>query len=293
VILGVALAAGYGALRISRLPARSLGKVAAIQPSFAFSDKQNRELWNRIVDSLLHLSERAMDSTRPQLMTWPEAAVPYFFEFDPAWSSRIADQARRYQTPMLVGGLDLIRHSDSKYDYYNAAFLYDTAGRRDQTVYHKRFLVPIVERVPFVNPAWFSRYESAFESESRDYRARGADFLVNITNDAWFGRSSAPYQHAAHLVMRAIENRIGIARAANNGISEFVDPFGRTYDETRLDEVTFIANEVWTTDVRTVYTRLGDWVGILSLVGTLALAGFAARKRGEEGRGKREEANSH
>src|SRR6185436_4206840 len=171
---------------------------------------------------------------------------------------------------------DLKRYSATTYDYYNAAFLFDSSGRRDaQPAYHKRFLEPMVKRVPFINPALFSRmqgfggfgigtqgpvyqvpsgkfgvlicYESAFEGESRDYRQRGADFLVNITNDAWFGHSSAPYQHAAHLVMRAIENRVGIARAGNNGISEFVDPFGRAYHVTKLDEVRFIADDVRTT----------------------------------------------
>jgi apolipoprotein N-acyltransferase len=129
-------------------------------------------------------------------------------------------------------------------------------------------------------------YESAFEEESRDYRRRGADFLVNITNDAWFGHSSAPYQHAAHLVMRAIENRVGIARSGNNGISEFVDPFGRAYHVTRLDEVTVIADEVKTTGIKTFYTRFGDWVGLLSLVATALMVGLGSRKAG---RGKREE----
>ncbi|MBI4503247.1 MAG: apolipoprotein N-acyltransferase [Gemmatimonadetes bacterium] len=307
VMVGIGLAAAYGAVRVATLESRLVGRVAAIQPSIGFSDKHDPALFNAIVDSLLHLSQRALDSTRPQLMTWPEAAVPFFFDVYPDWSPRIGAQAQASHVPMLVGGLDLQRYSNGTYDYYNAAFLFDTTGRRDaQPPYHKRFLVPIVERVPFVNPAWFRKlqwfggfgigkpgvlyripmgrfgvlicYESAFEEESRDYRRRGADFLVNITNDAWFGHTSAPYQHAAHLVMRAIENRIGVARAANNGISEFVDPLGRTYHVTRLDEVTFIADDVKTTDVQTIYSRVGDWVGWLSLMGTAMVAAMAARK---------------
>src|SRR5256885_4436832 len=66
-------------------------------------------------------------------------------------------------------------------------------------------------------------YESIFEDLARSYRRRGADFLVTITNDAWYGRTAGPYQHASHLVLRAIESRMGIARAANDGISEFID----------------------------------------------------------------------
>src|SRR6185503_14568776 len=106
-------------------------------------------------------------------------------------------------------------------------------------------------------------------------RRRGADFIVNITNDSWFGRSAAPYQHAAHLVMRAIETRVGIARAANNGISEFVDPLGRVYHATRLDDTTFVTDTVFTTDARTVYTGLGDWVGLLAVLGSLLMVALA------------------
>jgi len=163
--------------------------------------------------------------------------------------------------------------------------------------------VPIVERVPFVNPRWFDQlqwfggaapgepgpvyrlplgafgilicYESAFEDLPRRYRRLGADFLVNVTNDAWYGRTSAAYQHPAHLVMRAIETRMGIARAANDGVSEFVDPLGREHLRTGKEVQTTEAGEGFTTDARTVYVVLGDWVGWLSLVGTLALVGAA------------------
>jgi apolipoprotein N-acyltransferase len=316
VVIGIVLAIAYGALRMSTVQTRTVGHVAAIQPSIGYQDKYDRDLYGRIVDSLLHLSQRGMDSAHPQLMLWPEAAVPYFFESYPQWSEWIGNQARANRVPMLVGGLGFTRHTDSSYDYFNSAFFFDTTGRRDPQRYDKRFLVPIVERVPFVNPKWFSGlhwfggfgigkpgplyassigkfgvlicYESAFEEESRDYRRRGADLLVNITNDAWFGHSSAPYQHAAHLVMRAIENRVGVARAGNNGISEFVDPFGRAYHVTRLDEVTVIADEVKTTDIKTFYTRFGDWVGLLSLVGTALMMGMGYLKGREKGKGKRE-----
>jgi apolipoprotein N-acyltransferase len=113
-------------------------------------------------------------------------------------------------------------------------------------------------------------YESAFEDLPRRYRARGADFLVNITNDAWFGRTAAPVQHASHLVLRAIETRMGIARAANSGVSEFVDPLGYAYDRTRLDTEDAIADHLRTSDVTTLYVRWGDWVGLLSILATVA-----------------------
>src|SRR6185436_9463033 len=289
-----------------------LGRVAVIQPS-------EFEKWNKapgasdsVMNRLLRLSQDALTATRPDLLAWPEAAVPGWFVNRPDWEARIAQQAMSGGVPLLVGGLDAKIYPDNSSDYWNAAFLFETTGSRNiQPVYHKRELVPIVERVPFINPRWFSGikffggfavgdagpvyrvrigqfgvlicYESAFEDQTRDYRRRGADFIVNITNDSWFGRSSAPYQHAAHLVMRAIENRVGIARAANNGISEFVDPLGRVYHATRLDDTTFVADTVFTTDVRTTYSVLGDWVGILAVLGSVLTVGLAWR-RGRDAR---------
>jgi apolipoprotein N-acyltransferase len=179
-------------------------------------------------------------------------------------------------------------------------------------VYHKRYLVPITERVPIAGPRWIrSRffggftpgtalpvyelrkrgsdrmlrfgalicYESAFENLARGYRRGGAEFLVNITNDAWFGRTLGPYQHAAHLVMRAIESRVGIARAANSGISAFVDPLGREHQRTALDVRTFETREILTAEGLTLYARLGDWVGTLSLLATALLVGYAWWRR--------------
>jgi apolipoprotein N-acyltransferase len=175
--------------------------------------------------------------------------------------------------------------------------------------------VPVTERVPFFPVRWFRRipglkrwsggfargrelpvyeaaiggfgvvicYESAFEDLPRRYRRAGADFLVNITNDAWFGRTSAPAQHASHLVLRAIETRMGVARAANSGISQFVDPLGRTYASTALETDALIADRLRTSDVTTPYVRLGDWVGTLAVLGTLGLAWLALMPRRPSG----------
>src|SRR6266536_3137751 len=197
-------------------------------------------------------------------------------------------------------------HPGGSYDSYNAAFFYDSTGSwRAAPVYGKHYLVPVVERVPFFPvrlfqslpglgrwsggfargrdlPVYRARigrfgvlicYESAFEDLPRKYRRAGADFLVNITNDAWFGRSAGPYQHASHLVLRAIETRLGIARAANDGISEFVDPLGGTHEATGLEQEAAVAGRLRTSDVVTLYVRLGDWVGTLVVLATLAFAG--------------------
>jgi apolipoprotein N-acyltransferase len=304
----VLLALGYGRWRERTITVRPLGTVALIQPNEGFDQKWSRPA-QEVFDDLMRLSQAALPAGDPDLILWPEAAIPRYFPYPP-WERRIGALARETRTSMLVGGLDIIRHGPGTYDYenWNAAFLFDSTGTRaPYPVYHKRYLVPITERVPFLPPEWFHLpffggfeaggpgvvyqvglgrfgvvvcYESAFEDLSRTYRAAGADFLVNITNDAWFGESSAPRQHLSHLTMRAIETRMGVARAANTGISAFVDPLGRVHQRTRLGERTVVLGRVTTSSARTLYVALGDWVGLLSLTGTgllLALAWWRRR----------------
>jgi apolipoprotein N-acyltransferase len=310
----ILLALGYGAWRMKTLPVREVGVVGLVQPNEGFREKWDPEHQNAVVAKLLAMSRQVMALARPQLVVWPEAAIPGYLFQNPAWDEAISGLAGASHTPILAGGLhaDPPPHAPPPIPYYNAAFLYDsTGGRGSHPVYAKHYLVPITERVPFVPVRWlrrvpglgrwsggFSRgrdvpvyetaigrfgviicYESAFEDLPRKYRARGADFLVNITNDAWFGRTSAPYQHASHLVLRAIETRMGVARAANSGISEFVDPLGRAYAATALDQEAIVADRLRTSDVMTLYVRLGDWVGTLVVALTLAGGALLLKRR--------------
>lgn len=304
VVIGALLAAGYGVIRERQIPLREVGEIALIQPNVGYDEKRRSAPYlDSLVRALVVQSVVVVDEGDPDLVIWPEVAVPYYFDSFPSWEIAIQEHAARAGTPIVVGGLDAA--SD---EYFNSAFLFDSTGRHDtQPVYHKRELVPIVERVPFIDPRWIDLdwfggfgvggpgpvyevgigrfgvlicYESIFEYLSRDYRRRGADFLVNITNDAWYGLTSAPYQHAAHLVMRAIENRVGIARGANSGISQFVDPLGRTYQSTRLEVKTAVTGVLMTSDVVPPYTRWGDWVGVWVVVLSLGLCAWAwSRKR--------------
>lgn len=307
VVVSVALALGYGAWRTRTLPLRDLGTVGLIQPNEGFREKWDPLHADSVVAKLVDLS-RGLTARGPvDLLIWPEAAIPGFLQ--PSWEAAIAGLAREGRTPIFTGGIYAEYHFDRSYDYFNAAFYFDSAGRwRPYPVYEKHYLVPVVERVPFV-PArllqsvpgvgrWsggFGRgrglplyqspigrfgvlicYESAFEDLGRGYRREGADFLVNITNDAWYGRTAGPYQHLAHLIMRAIETRTGIARAANDGISEVVDPLGRTFAETGLEEEATVSAHLRTSDVIPLYVRLGDWVGVLVVLTTLAFAAVLA-----------------
>jgi apolipoprotein N-acyltransferase len=307
VAAGLLLATLYGVMRERTVQTRPVGRVALLQPNIGYEEK-----WQGSGSPVFRASlDLAYDAAQelPILIAWPEAAVPAYLG-DPRWATwreSITMLSRLGHTPQIVGALDRVDAGKPTQEVYNAAFFFDELGRMDTAhVYRKQYLVPITERVPFVNPRWFNIkffggfgighdrslydidegrfgvlicFESAFEDLSRSYRRAGADFIVNITNDMWFGRSAGPYQHAAHLVMRAIENRVGIARAANTGISEFVDPLGRVYDATPLDAQLKIADTVLTTDVRTLYVRLGDWVSILGLVTGAGLVLFSLMKR--------------
>ncbi|HEX4627224.1 MAG TPA: apolipoprotein N-acyltransferase, partial [Gemmatimonadales bacterium] len=289
-LLASILCAGtYGLWRIRTLPIRELGTVGLIQPNEGFREKWDPRHADSVVAKLVTMSRELEARGRVQLVIWPEAAIPgYLFE-QAQWDTAIARLARESGTPIVSGGLHAEFHRDGSYDYFNAAFSFDSLGRwRPYPVYGKHYLVPIVERVPFVPPRWLKLkwfggfgvgrglplyasplgrfgvvicYESAFEDLSRRYRREGADFLVNITNDAWYGHTAGPYQHLTHLVMRAIETRVGIARAANDGISELIDPLGRSYAETGLEQEAAVSGRVRTSDIIPLYVRLGDWVG--------------------------------
>jgi apolipoprotein N-acyltransferase len=232
------------------------------------------------------------------LRVFPEAEV------HAGWVEPFAAWSLYAGAPILFGALGYSGDLYGRYVPYNSAFLVNSAGLVDYR-YDKRFLVPFVERVPIVPPAWLGGgqyfggfgvgegwplahagdtaygvlicYESSYPEASRAFRREGADVLVNITNDAWYGReplyarTTALWQHPAHMVMRAIENRVGVARAANTGISMFIDPVGRVHDSTDLFQRGVATAVVRTTDVVTFFTRYGDLVGNGSAAAALFL----------------------
>jgi apolipoprotein N-acyltransferase len=314
VLLTIVLALGYGAWRMRTLPVRDVGQIGMVQPNEGFNEKGDPARADTVVGKLLAQTRQLLAQTpRPQMIIWPEAAIPDFLWRHPRWVAEITALARESRVPVFTGLLWADPTWQTMRDpYYNAALLIDSTGDwRSAPAYAKHYLVPVTERVPFVPVSVFRAipgirnwsggftpgrdlpvyhtglgrfgviicYESAFEDLPRKYRARGADFLVNITNDAWFGRTTAPRQHKSHLVLRAIETRMGVARAANSGISEFVDPLGRASNLTELDTDAIVNGVLRTSDVVTLYVRLGDWVGTLVVVLTLSGIAFLVKRR--------------
>ncbi len=306
VAIGLVMLVAYGVVRERTLAVQPVANIGIIQPNVAANEKWDPRSRDEIFADLMRFSRGVLDSDEVDLLVWPEAAVPGYLYSRPLWEQSIHEIAAESATPMLVGGLDLDYRSQDDYDAYNAAFLF-TPGVGDLTVYRKRYLVPITERVPFVDPNWFSDleffggfgigmegtifgaadhtfgvlicYESIFENLSRQFRRDGADFLLNITNDAWFGRTAAPYQHAAHLTLRAIENRVGIVRAANSGISAWIDPFGRFHEASDLYVEVTAVYPLTTGVAPPWFTRLGDWVGVLSVISAIGLVIWTRTRR--------------
>jgi apolipoprotein N-acyltransferase len=237
----------------------------------------------------------ALAATPADLIVWPETAAPAYLLNDPIKTHQVSVTARKAGSPMLVGTLDYTPLPGSKYLYYNAAIQFDPDGRH-RPPYHKIKLVPFAETVaygrylPFLvnlNVGWsdftagtdlrvyenpFGKYgvlicyEVIFPELVNQYMRAGADFLVNITNDTWYGYSSGPYQHGVMAIFRAIENRVTIARAANSGFSYFADRYGRMYNKSRLYDVTVMKGKVKPAGERTMFNRTGPILGRIGLV---------------------------
>lgn len=242
----------YGFHKLSYRPnflggARSL-KIAVIQGNIPQDLKWNKQAVNFILNDYKELTIAA-SKDNPDLIIWPEASVPGLWGQDDAEFAQVFSIARQLKINLLVGAV-----SHFQQNYFNSALSIDKSGT-PTAIYSKLHLVPFGEYVPLKNifpfletitpigdiepgsdytifkqPADFGVlicFEDLFPALSRQFVRRGAKFLVNITNDAWYKEGSAPFQHFAASVFRAIENRVYLARAANTGISGFIDPFGR------------------------------------------------------------------
>ncbi len=333
MVIIAALVFTYGGWRLATTQLRPLAAIAIVQPNVSEREKLSGQPARPYIDVLAEATRAELEASDPDLIVWPEAALPGYLGARSEWRDSLRALGSSHRVPILFGVTDYAFTDPDDFVYFNAAVLTDDMGRLGPAMldaiaddaasrgltsvaaalraqadsipdgaghapYRKQFLVPVVEAVPFVNPRWlggleyfggFSRggqaepwslpfgrlgvlicYESIFPQQARHYREQGADVIVNITNDAWFGRSSAPYQHHAHLVLRAIETRVSVVRAANTGISGYIDPLGRIRAETRLEVPAHATYRVETTDVATLYVRLGDWIGSLSLLAVVA-----------------------
>lgn len=254
---------GYGWLRLDNPRSGATDEytqVTLVQGNIAQSLKWDPAYQQVTLDTYRHLSLRPA-MVKPELIIWPESATPFYFQESNQWSRQVRDVARDQSVHLLFGSPAYEANGEGL-RYFNSAFMLtpsgEISGRSD-----KIHLVPFGEYVPLKNiltfvdklvvgigefspgemtPLDFGEkkagvlvcFEGIFPELAAGYVRRGADLLVNITNDAWFGNTSAPWQHLAMTRMRAIENRIWVARAANTGVSAFIAPSGEIIAQTGL-----------------------------------------------------------
>ncbi|MEA5113447.1 MAG: apolipoprotein N-acyltransferase [Geobacteraceae bacterium] len=298
------LAFSYGYLRLSHpVPGVSM-KVALIQGNINQSIKWDPEFRDATI-SIYEKLTRLASAGGVDLVVWPESAAPFFFQDGGAPSSRIEVLASEIHAPILFGS-PAYDDMNGMRKLYNSAFLLSDEGKllgRSDKIH----LVPFGEYVPMAKVLPFVRklvegvgdfspgerlavldqgkayigvlvcFEGIFPELSRKYARAGARLLVNITNDAWYGRSSAPYQHLSMAAFRAVENRMPLVRAANTGITALIDSNGHIVRETPLFKETYLVDRVVLGESVTLYARYGDVFAVLCVLVSLAMAGLVLR----------------
>ena len=245
------------------------------------------------------------------LIVWPETAAPFFFQDYNDMHREVASLPVRTGNWMLFGSPSYQKNGD-QIAFLNSAFLLAPDGRIAGQ-YDKVHLVPYGEYVPlrkffpFINKLvegigdfrtgigyepvamkgdGLSRnlgvmicYEGILPEAGRTYKRRGADLLVNITNDAWFGDTSAPYQHLSMTTFRAVETRLYLVRAANTGISAIIDPAGRILKRSPLFTEAALSGQVRFMTQKTFYAEYGDIFVYGCIFGIILIFTAAQRKR--------------
>lgn len=285
VLLVGALAFGVHAIARASAAGGGSAEVAVIQPSIEQTIKWDPARHAQILDIYERLTREAARD-RPAVVLWPETATTIFLRGDPVLLERLRRLSEEVGTPILVGSID--RRERPREQFLNSAFL--LTGQGITAKYDKIHLVPFGEYVPLASLLGFVKswaefisefgtgdvetvfplpgapfgtvicYEVIFPELFRGFVVRGAAFMANITNDAWFGETSGPWQHLGMLPLRAVEHRVAIARAANTGVSAFVEPTGRIGPTLPLLERGILRRRIALRDRTTLYTRFGDWL---------------------------------
>jgi apolipoprotein N-acyltransferase len=310
----IAVVGVWGALRIRAAALDKAGapiRVGVLQGNIPQEEKWDPERAAAIMDRYIGMSREAI-GRGAQFILWPESATPFNYEEEPLRAEAIRRLAREAHVTFLVGSDQIEKLAPApggrpQSRYYNAAFLIRPDGSTG-AVYRKIHLVPFGEFVPlkrvlfFVGPiveavsdysagidpvllpvaghnaATAICYEVIFSSLMRSFVTHGSELLTTITNDAWYGWTSAPYQHWQQASLRAIEEGRYLARAANTGISGFVDPYGRVLQESNMFQSAVLVEDLRFLTSRTIYSYIGDVIGWVSVAIT-ALALFSARRR--------------
>jgi apolipoprotein N-acyltransferase len=302
----IALAHGAGFFILKKAPApEKQFAVAVIQGNVSSDiswDRLSPKEIKKIFDEHLELTVQARQQGA-DLIIWPESSVPLCFSCNQPlyqeFKQKLMNFAKENNCTLLLGTNETAI-KDQQELYYNTALCLQSDG--SYTTYYKRHLVPFGEYTPYQKIFFFIGratqalgevtpgkednlhqykgqkfasaicYEIIFPSLVRKLVRQGASFLTTITNDGWYGPTSAPHQHFNMAIFRAVENRRFLLRAATTGVSGLVDPYGRVLAKTPIMVKTFLVGQAYPLNKSTLYTRLGD---ILPLTGlTISLFSF-------------------
>ncbi len=283
--------------------------VSVIQGNIEQGIKWDSRFRRKVIDTYKKLSIKA-SIDRPQIIVWPESALPFAFGNDKDQTDEIVAFQKELETHLLFGSIMVKPGKGKESRLSNSALLLSPEGEI-LSVYDKIHLVPYGEYVPLkelfpfvgkmvaaigdfargqettVMETPFAKignlicYEIIFPGLVRKFADSGANVLVTITNDAWFGHTAAPYQHFSMAVFRAVENRAPVVRAANTGISGFIDSRGRIIRESGLFVEDVLTQTVNTGLKKSFYTKYGDVFAYICIVSSLLLFvwGFLTAKR--------------
>jgi apolipoprotein N-acyltransferase len=272
-------------------------KIALVQGNIPQDKKWDKQYARFIMQTYADLTMEASQQG-PALVAWPETATPVAINLDQATLFRVFKIVQKAQVPLLLGSAQRRKYEDETInglDYTNAAFLIKPGQKlKDIQRYDKIHLLPFGEYLPAkdsipwraigveavrgytpgreftvldLSPHRFSApicWENVFPYVPRNFVKNGAQFIINITNAAYFGRTAAPYQVVSMNVFRAVENRVYVARAANVGISCIIDPYGRVVDRVRADNGDdifvrgYLIGTIKPQTKKTFYTMHGD-----------------------------------
>ena len=303
----------YGAFRLNKNESVETLKLSVVQGNIPQELKWDLRAREFVMERYFKLTSEAKKDS-PDLIIWPEASLPVVLEDEPVYYARLLDYTKTTARPLLFGAV-----TDRKGSYYNSALLLSQEGELLER-YDKLHLVPFGEFIPLrkffpfletiapigdIAPgrdyALFNIqhqglkipyrfgvlicFEDVFPELSRRFVNQGADFLVNITNDAWFGRTSEAYQHLAASVFRAIENRVNVVRSANTGVSCFINPQGKILSlvsdgaGNSIFIPGYLTQDISLRNQPTFYGHCGDFLIILCLLCVL----YQLHKRKPEG----------
>ena len=299
LILFVSASLTYGQWRLSQERPGTVLRASVIQGNIEQDRKWNPAYQDTVMEIYSDLSLKAISSS-PGLVVWPETSVPFFFGTDREYTEKLTALQNKLSAYLLFGSVLVKEKGKEKNLLSNSALLLDETGNVVY-VYDKIHLVPFGEYVPLQKFLFFidklvvgigdyvrgDRYEIAetrfggfatlicyevvFPGLVRKFYLKGGDFIVNITNDAWFGRTTGPYQHFSMAVFRAIENRKPLIRAANTGISGFIDSNGRILAKTSLFQQDILTSEINTDNTKSFYTKYGDLFSYFCIVFSVVL----------------------